>query len=101
MIDTWLHLSIPGSCVPPSQRTAQNSSHHPFLKNHATDQLVHGHVSWWCGVTPNYPPEGLVDGVMLEILDMRQQVMDYLSQISSKKPNQFVLLKIISLNSLA
>lgn len=72
------------SYVPPSQGTAQDSSHSPFLKSHATNQLVHGHVSWGRGVTPKYPLESLDNGVTLEILYRKQQGMDYLSQISSE-----------------
>lgn len=78
-----LYLGI--SYVPSSQGTAQDSSHPPFLKSHATNQLVHGHVSWGCGGTPKYPPESSENGVTLEILYRKQQGMDYLSQISSKK----------------
>ncbi|GAB0202724.1 hypothetical protein GRJ2_002738000 [Grus japonensis] len=64
----------------------QHRVHHilPFLKIQATNQLVHGHVSWGSGVTPDYPSEISEDGVRLEILGMKQQDMDYLSQISSK-----------------
>lgn len=85
-MDIWLCLSIPGiSYILPSQGTAQNSSHSRILKMHTTNQLVHGHVSWACGVTPNCPLKGLEDGVTLETLGMKQQGMVYLSHIKSKK----------------
>lgn len=86
--DRYLAVSLHtwGSAIshPPRE---QHRIHHIslYLKSHATNQLVHGHVSWGCGVTPKYPPESSEDGVTLEILYKKQQGMDYVSQISSKK----------------
>jgi len=100
--DTWLGLSIPGiSYAPLSQGTVQNSSHPPFLKSHATNQLVHGQVSWGCRVTPAYSSQCLEDRVILEILGKTLQGMGYLSQISSKTKSFCASHNDFSRNSLA
>lgn len=100
--DIHLCLSISGiNYIPPLQGTAQDSSHPPTYKSHAINQLVHGNVSWGCGVTPNYPPEGSDDGVILKILGMKQQGMDYLCRTVQETKSVCASQNDFSRNSLA
>lgn len=89
---SYLQRQILG-CASPYLRSAisyppreQHRIHHIplFLRSTPLNQLVHGHVTWACGVTPNCPLKGLEDGVTLETLGMKQQGMVCLRHISSK-----------------
>lgn len=82
--DILLWFSIPGiNCVPPTQATAWDLLHPPVFKSHATTQVVSGCVSIGDVEWPlDYPHESSDCGVTLEILGMKEQDMNYLSQIS-------------------